>query len=71
MERLRRVYTRLDDWVWGRSRLGYAVLTGTLAAFGVLVVGLVLGDLDHYFALGIGITLAVLNYWSDPNQRDE
>jgi len=65
------IYRSLDSWVWGLSRGKYAILTGFTAALGVLVVSFALGDPDYAFAIGISLTLAALNYWSNPNQREE
>lgn len=71
MDRLRRAYRRLDTWVLGLSRGGYAVLVGVISAFGVLAVGAAFGEPNYAFALGISVTLAGLNYLSDPNRRTE
>jgi hypothetical protein len=71
MDDIRQVYRRLDNWVRGFSRGTYAILTGTTAALGSLVVTFVLGTPNYAFPIGIGLTLTVLNYWSNPNQRKE
>jgi len=71
MDSIRQMYNRIDDWVWELSRGKYAVLTGFTAAFSSFVVTLALGDPNYAFAVGIGLTLTVLYYWSNPNHKDE
>lgn len=71
MDDIRQVYRRLDDWVWGFSRREYAILIGWTATLGALTVTFALGDPNYAFAIGIGLTLTGLNYWSDPNRREE
>lgn len=71
MDKIRQVYRRLDDWVWGLSRGEYAILTGITAASGSLAVTFALGDPNYAFAIGIGLTLTGLYYWSNPNQKQE
>lgn len=70
MDNLRQVYRCIDDWVLSLSRGKYAVLIGVLSALGVLAVGTVFENLDYAFAVGISVTLAVLNYISNPNQKE-
>lgn len=65
------MYRRLDNWVWGLSRVEYALLTGTTAALGALAVGTVFGAPDYAFAFGLGLTMTVVYYLFNPNQRDE
>jgi len=71
MGRLRKTYKRLDEWMLGFSRGGYALAVGVTAALSSLAVSLVLGDPNYVFAIGIGVTLTAFNYWSDPNHREE
>jgi len=71
MRRVRRIYRRLDEWILGFSRGEYAFAVGVTAGFCSLAMSLLLGDPNYVFAIGIGVTLAALNYWSDPNHREE
>ncbi len=71
MDVIPQLYRRLDDWVWGLSRRAYAILTGLTAGLGSLLVSVAFGDPDLVFAVGIGLGLTLLYYWSDPNQRAE
>ena len=64
-------YKHLNHWAMNLSRSKYAILTGFSAAFGVLAVSVALGEPDYAFAIGISLTLATLNYWSNPNQNEE
>jgi hypothetical protein len=71
VEEIFQLYRRLDDWAWGLSRVEYAIFTGIFAAFGSLAVSMVLEDPDYAFAIGIGFTLTVFYYVSNPNQKEE
>ena len=71
MESVRDLYRKIDDWAWGLSRGTYAIASGLIAGFSVLAVSTVLGDPSYIFAVGIGLTLTVLYYWSNPNQKAE
>lgn len=71
MGKIRQAYRRLDEWMWGLSRGKYALLIGFTAALGVLAVGIVFKEINQFFAVGIGLTLGILNYIFNPNQRDE
>jgi hypothetical protein len=57
--------------VWGLSRGKYAILTGVIAALCSLVITFVFGGLNYGFPIGIGLSLTILYYWSDPNQKEE
>ncbi|EMA64446.1 hypothetical protein [Halorubrum lipolyticum] len=71
MDGPRRTYRRLDEWVSGFSRGGYALLVGVAAALSSFAVSLALGAPDYIFAVGIGLSLTAFNYWFDPNHREE
>lgn len=63
MKILRRLYNQIDQWAKGLSRFRYAVFLGSSAAFGVLVVGLLLGEgLYVLQAFTMGVVLLVLEY---------
>ncbi len=69
MDNIRQVYRRLDSGIWGLSRGEYAILTGVTATLCNLVVTLALGNPNYAFAIGIGLTLTTLSYWSNLNQK--
>lgn len=71
MSNIRQVYRRLDSWASGLSRGKYAILIGATVALGSLAVTFALGDPDYAFATGISLTMTVLYYWSNPNQKEE
>ncbi len=71
MARIRQVYAHLDSEVWRLPRSKYAILTGVIAALGNLVITLALGNPNYAFAIGTGLTLTVLSYWYNPNQKEE
>ncbi|QLD90335.1 hypothetical protein HWV07_15345 [Natronomonas salina] len=71
MDKIRRAYSHLDTWTQGLSRGGYATLIGVVSAIGALAVGVVFGEPNYAFALGISGMLAGLNYLSDPNRQAE
>lgn len=71
MGSVRGLYRNIDDWAWRLSRGTYAIVSGLIAGFSVLAVSTVLGDPSYIFAVGIGLTLTVLYYWSNPNQKEE
>jgi hypothetical protein len=71
MGNIRQLYRKIDDWAWGLSRGKYAILPGFIAGFSAFVVSVALGEPNYGFAIGMGLTLAVLYYWSNPNQKEE
>ena len=64
---LRYLHRKVDRWVRGLSRGTYAILSGGIAGFSVLVVSTALGDPDYIFAIVMALTLTVLYYWFYPN----
>ena len=71
MSNLRELYRKADDWAWGLSRGTYAIVSGVIAGFSLLAVSTALGDPNYIFAIGMGLTLTVLYYWYNPNQKAE
>ena len=61
------MYRKVDNWVRGLSRGIFAILSGVIAGFSVLIVSTVLGDPDYTFAILMSLTLTVLYYWFYPN----
>jgi len=56
------MYHRLDQWVEGFSRLGYAVLLGTTCCMLLFTIGVLLGESWAFEAVGMGSSIAVFNY---------
>ena len=69
MKRLSEVYNRVDKKIRKLSRISYAALIGITSMTASLIASTALGKTDIIFSTTIGITLATLNYISNPNQQ--
>ena len=56
------VYRRLDQWVQARSRIGYAVLLGSICCLLLFAIGVLLGESWAFEAVAMGSSMAVFNY---------
>jgi len=71
MRSLRYLYRKAEDWAQGLPRGIFAILSGIIAGFSILVVSTVLGDTDYISAMVMALTLTVLYYWFYPNHIAE
>jgi len=69
MDTLRGLYRRLDNRVRGLSRVSYALLVGFVSAVGVFAVRLLLPGDGSFGPVVMGITMAVVYYAFDPNNK--
>ena len=69
MDTLRGLYRRLDNRVRGLSRVSYALLVGLVSAMGVFAVRLLLPGDGSFGPVVMGITMAVVYYAFDPNDK--
>ncbi|RLM53104.1 hypothetical protein DVK07_21230 [Halorubrum sp. Atlit-26R] len=69
MDTLRGLYRRLDNRVRGLSRVSYALLVGLVSAMGVFAVRLLLPGDGSFGPVVMGITMAVVYYAFDPNNK--
>lgn len=69
MDILRGLYRRLDNRVRGLSRVSYALLVGLVSAVGVFAVRLLLPGDGSFGPVVMGITMAVVYYAFDPNNK--
>ena len=69
MDTLRGLYRRLDNRVRGLSRVSYALLVGLVSAIGVFAVRLLLPGDGSFGPVVMGITMAVVYYAFDPNNK--
>jgi len=69
---VRRLFKQVDQWARGLSRARYAGLLGASAAFGVLIVGLLLSE-EWYIvqALTMGFVMLALEYAFGKFQMEE
>lgn len=70
MDTLRGLYRRLDSRVRGLSRVSYALLVGVVSAVAVFAVRLLLPGDGRFGAVTMGITMAVVYYALDPNNKN-
>ena len=70
MDTLRGLYRRLDSRVRGLSRVSYALLVGVASAVAVFAVRLLLPGDGSFGAVTMGITMAVVYYALDPNNKN-
>lgn len=70
MGTLRGVYQQLDDRVRDLSRVSYALLVGFVSAVGVLAVRLLLPGDGSFGPVVMGVTMAVVYYAFDPNNKN-
>ena len=66
----RGLYRQLDDRVRGLSRVSYALLVGLVSAVGVFAVRLLLPGDGSFGPVLMGITMAVVYYAFDPNNKN-
>jgi uncharacterized membrane protein len=70
MSDIRQQYHRLDEWMRNLSRIQYAVLIGLASALSVLAIGTLMSDSVTFEAVVIGLSMTVVYYAWNPNQRD-
>lgn len=69
MNNLRHTYNRIDRKIRELSRTKYAVLIGFTSAIGAFIAGTALGESNYIFSTTIGITMTVMYYISNPNEK--
>lgn len=69
MRNVHHFYHRLDEWTRNLSRGGYAALIGAVSTLSYLLVSILFGELETLKAVTMGVTLTILFYASNPNQK--
>jgi len=70
MDILRAMYHRADNRVRGLSRVVYALLVGLTSAMSVFAVRLLVPGDGSFGPAVMGITMAVVYYAFDPNEKN-